>query len=172
MASGRPPCPPPAPEARRGIARPPPVVTGCPDTHQVRYSWDLDRLDTSDLPPRPLRLSLDAGKFLLRERHGKRASGVTYRLAPADPLRLMDMPQRRISDPGVEGICGYGLQTSHDGAPLRSSSDNSAPVAWRCPKATIASPEFLWASAWRQSRRHIRPMPATYESSSPLGRRR
>jgi hypothetical protein len=28
----------------------------------------------------------------------------------------MDMPQRRISDPGVEGICGYGLQTSHDGA--------------------------------------------------------
>ena len=30
-ASGsRPPCPPPAPEARRGIARPPPVVTGCP----------------------------------------------------------------------------------------------------------------------------------------------
>ena len=51
---------------------------------------------------------------LLRERHGKRASGVTYRLAPADPLRFMDMPQRRISDTGVEGICGYGLQPSHD----------------------------------------------------------
>ena len=26
----------------------------------------------------------------------------------------MDMPQRRISDTGVEGICGYGLQPSHD----------------------------------------------------------
>ena len=78
----------------------------------------------------------------------------------------MDMPQRRISDPGVEGIRGYGLQTSHDGAlapvVVRQLGSGSVEVSQGYDRLA-GIPLGIGIG------RYIRPMPATYESSSPSG---